>query len=38
MANKDELMDQVKAQIAIVNAQELISVNFILISVHYEHY
>ncbi|XP_035701205.1 mitochondrial import inner membrane translocase subunit Tim13-like [Folsomia candida] len=25
MANKDELMDQVKAQIAIVNAQELIS-------------
>lgn len=27
MANKDELMDQVKAQIALVNAQELISVS-----------
>jgi len=25
MANKDEMMDQVRAQIALVNAQELIS-------------
>lgn len=27
-AQKDELMDQVKQQIAIANAQELLTVNF----------